>query len=85
MVLHCFSLETNYKLLSAVLSTAKVVGTAIPKEPAEQWKAAWQLSTGDELMIGGVSSSVSGLIFCVKNQAAESTVGLQFLFLHCLQ
>lgn len=53
-----------------------MVGTAIPKEPAEQWKAAWHLSTGDELMIGGVSSSVSGLSFCVKNQAAESTVKL---------
>ncbi|XP_062003284.1 uncharacterized protein LOC133720821 [Rosa rugosa] len=57
-------------------SPAKVVGTALPKEPAEQWKAAWHFSTGDELMIGGLPSSVSGLRFCLKNQAAESTVKL---------
>ncbi|XP_050273903.1 uncharacterized protein LOC126716900 isoform X2 [Quercus robur] len=47
----------------------KMVGTATPKEPPEQWKAAWKFSTGDELMIGWESStSTSGLSFCLKNQ-----------------
>ncbi|KAM3704735.1 hypothetical protein ACJW30_03G029700 [Castanea mollissima] len=47
----------------------KVGGTATPKEPPEQWKAAWDFSTGDELMIGWESStSASGLSFCLKNQ-----------------
>lgn len=59
----------------------KLVGTAIPKEPPEQWKAAWNFSTGDELMIRWeLSSSKSGLSFGLKNQAAESTVRWQFLF-----
>ncbi|XP_062178238.1 glycine-rich domain-containing protein 1 isoform X2 [Alnus glutinosa] len=47
----------------------KVVGTATPKEPPEQWKAAWKFSTGDELMIGWESStSLSSLSFCLGNQ-----------------
>ncbi|KAL0006106.1 hypothetical protein SO802_013667 [Lithocarpus litseifolius] len=47
----------------------KVVGTATPKEPPEQWKAAWKFSTGDELMIGWEScTSTSGLSFSLKNQ-----------------
>ncbi|XP_065636147.1 uncharacterized protein LOC112002117 isoform X3 [Quercus suber] len=47
----------------------KVVGTAMPKEPPEQWKAAWKFSTGDELMIGWESSTfTSGFSFCLKNQ-----------------
>ncbi|CAL2269069.1 unnamed protein product [Prunus armeniaca] len=55
----------------------KLVGTAIPKEPPEQWKAAWNFSTGDELMIQWeLSSSKSGLSFGLKNPAAESMVKL---------
>ncbi|XP_075660078.1 glycine-rich domain-containing protein 2 isoform X2 [Castanea sativa] len=47
----------------------KVVGTATPKEPPEQWKAAWKFSTGDEVMIGWESSTfTSGLSFSLKNQ-----------------
>lgn len=58
-------------------STEKVVGTAMPKELPEQWKAAWEFSTGDELRIQWESStSVSGLRFSLTNQASESTVGL---------
>lgn len=30
---------------------AKVVGTVTPKEPMEDWEAAWEFSTGDELCI----------------------------------
>ncbi|PON42631.1 Glycine-rich domain-containing protein-like [Parasponia andersonii] len=55
----------------------KVVGTATPKEPPEQWKSAWQFSTGDELMVRWESSMlISGLSFCLKNQSAESMVKL---------
>ncbi|KAL5565973.1 hypothetical protein UlMin_029137 [Ulmus minor] len=55
----------------------KVVGTATPKEPPEPWKAAWQFSTGDELMLRWESStSMPGLSFCLRNQAVESTVKL---------
>lgn len=57
-------------------STEKVVGTATPKEPPEQWKAAWYFSTGDELLLRwGSSISMSGLGFCLRSQATESTVG----------
>lgn len=50
----------------------KVVGTATPKEPPGQWKAAWNFSTGDELMIGWESSaSISGLSFCLGNQISQ--------------
>ncbi|KAM2625836.1 hypothetical protein TB1_032643 [Malus domestica] len=56
---------------------AKLVGTAISKEPLEQWTAAWNFSTGDELMIQwDLSSSISGLSFGIKSQDAESTVKL---------
>ncbi|EXB74688.1 hypothetical protein L484_003939 [Morus notabilis] len=55
----------------------KVVGTATPKEPSEQWKAAWQFLTGDELMVRWeASTSISGLSFFLRNQAAELTVKL---------
>ncbi|PON52544.1 Glycine-rich domain-containing protein-like [Trema orientale] len=55
----------------------KVVGTATPKKPPEQWKSAWQFSTGDELMVRWESSMlISGLSFCLKNQSAESMVKL---------
>ena len=63
-------------------STEKVVGTATPKEPLEEWKAAWKFSTGDELMIGCESSTfTSGLSFCLKNQMSpEPSVGGKFIF-----
>ncbi|XP_061363316.1 glycine-rich domain-containing protein 2 isoform X2 [Gastrolobium bilobum] len=56
----------------------KVVATATPKEPAEQWEAAWCFSTGDELIIQWESSlSVSGLTFSLRNQSSqESSVKL---------
>lgn len=60
--------------------TAKVVGTVTPKEPPEQWKATWYLSTGDELMIRWeTSTSLSDLGFNLRCQAAESSVGWDFL------
>ncbi|GLT90199.1 hypothetical protein SLE2022_081450 [Rubroshorea leprosula] len=56
----------------------KVVGTATPKEPPEQWQAAWHFSTGDELMISwGSSTSTSGMSFCLRNQTSlDSSVML---------
>ena len=63
-------------------STEKMVGMATPKEPPEQWKAAWKFSTGDELMIGWESSTfTSGLCFCLKNQLSpEPSVGGNLFF-----
>ncbi|KAL1225468.1 Glycine-rich domain-containing protein 1 [Cardamine amara subsp. amara] len=41
---------------------ANVVGTVMPKEPVEDWEAAWEFSTGDELSIRWDSSgSISEL------------------------
>ncbi|KAL1188088.1 hypothetical protein V5N11_003123 [Cardamine amara subsp. amara] len=41
---------------------AMVVGTVMPKEPVEDWEAAWEFSTGDELRIRWDSSgSISEL------------------------
>lgn len=37
-------------------STAKVVGTVTLKELVEDWEAAWEFSTGDELRIRWDSS-----------------------------
>ncbi|GLT37979.1 hypothetical protein SLA2020_122580 [Shorea laevis] len=56
----------------------KVVGTATPEEPPEQWQAAWHFSTGDELMISwGSSTSTSRMSFCLKNQTSlDSSVML---------
>ncbi|KAM6577902.1 hypothetical protein CsatB_029739 [Cannabis sativa] len=54
----------------------RVVGTATPKEASGQWKAAWQFSTGDELMLRWDSStSISRLSFCLTNKS-ESMVKL---------
>lgn len=40
----------------------KVVGTVTPKEPVEDWDAAWEFSSGDELFIRWDSSgSISEL------------------------
>ncbi|KAK7269386.1 hypothetical protein RIF29_22112 [Crotalaria pallida] len=56
----------------------KVVATATPKEPSEQWRSAWSFSTGDELIIQWESSlSVSGLTFSLRNETSpESSVKL---------
>ena len=83
--LFCASLRLNFKYFFLSLlpsSTEKMVGTATPKEPLEQWKAAWKFSTGDELMIGWEScTSTSGLSFCLKNQMSpEPSVGRKFMF-----
>ncbi|KAL4303511.1 hypothetical protein GQ457_10G013210 [Hibiscus cannabinus] len=52
----------------------KVVGTATPKESSDQWQAAWQLSTGDELVINlGSSTSSSGPSFCLKNRESSDS------------
>lgn len=66
-------------------STEKVVGTATPREPPEQWKAAWYFSTGDELLLRWESSpSLLGLSFCLRNQATESTVCWEFSLQACV-
>lgn len=54
------------------------MGTALPKEPPEQWDAAWQFSSGDELMLRLESStSKSGLSFSLRNQtSSDSSVKL---------
>ncbi|XP_038716413.1 uncharacterized protein LOC120009783 isoform X2 [Tripterygium wilfordii] len=57
---------------------AKVVGTATPKEPPEKCQAAWNFSTGDELLISWESStSVPGLRFTLINEMSpDSSVKL---------
>ncbi|KDO81775.1 hypothetical protein CISIN_1g014267mg [Citrus sinensis] len=53
----------------------KVVGTATPKEPTAECQAAWDFSTGDELMISWESSSLtSGLKFALKNAASPDSL-----------
>ncbi|TYI03072.1 hypothetical protein ES332_A11G311900v1 [Gossypium tomentosum] len=56
----------------------KVVGTATPKEPPQQWQAAWLFSTGDEFLINwGSSTSSSDLTFCLKiQQSSDSSIML---------
>lgn len=70
-------------MLSSLLpsSTEKVVGTATPKEATAECQAAWDFSTGDELMISWESSSLtSGLKFALKNAASpDSLVMSRFL------
>lgn len=64
-------------MLSSLLpsSTEKVVGTAAPKEPTAECQAAWDFSTGDELMINWESSpSTSGLKFTLKNTASPDSL-----------
>lgn len=56
--------------------TEKVVGTATPKQPLEELKAAWNFSTGDELMIQwDTSTPKPALSFSLTNPASESSVG----------
>ncbi|PSS28839.1 Glycine-rich domain-containing protein [Actinidia chinensis var. chinensis] len=53
---------------------AKVVGTATPIEPSEQWNASWKFSTGDELMIRWeASTSQSGLRCHLKTETSSDT------------
>uniref|UniRef100_A0A2C9VBW7 GRPD C-terminal domain-containing protein n=1 Tax=Manihot esculenta TaxID=3983 RepID=A0A2C9VBW7_MANES len=57
----------------------KVVGTATPKEPQENWQASWCFSTGEELLVSWQSPStlVCDLRFCLTNQTyPDSTVKL---------
>lgn len=50
-------------------STEKVVGTATPQEPPEEWQASWNISTGNELLIRWASpTSSSGLNFVIRNK-----------------
>lgn len=52
-----------------------MVGTATPKEPTAECQAAWDFSTGDELMISWESSSsTSGLKFTLKNAASPDSL-----------
>ncbi|KAG6588570.1 Glycine-rich domain-containing protein 1, partial [Cucurbita argyrosperma subsp. sororia] len=56
----------------------KVVGTATPKQPLEEWKAAWNFSTGDELIIQwDTSTPKPALTFSLTNPtSSESSVRL---------
>ncbi|XP_017248337.1 uncharacterized protein LOC108219410 isoform X2 [Daucus carota subsp. sativus] len=56
-----------YEAGSIGRAPAKVVGSAIPKEPPEGWQAAWCFSTGHELLVKyGSSTSISGLCLDLK-------------------
>ncbi|TYG96029.1 hypothetical protein ES288_A11G315200v1 [Gossypium darwinii] len=58
----------------------KVVGTATPKEPPQQWQAAWLFSTGDEFLINwGSSTSNSDLTFCLKIQQSSDSSQIMLL------
>ncbi|PNX96029.1 hypothetical protein L195_g019229 [Trifolium pratense] len=58
----------------------KVVATATPKEHAEQCKAVWLFSTGDELIIQWDSSlSISSLTFSLTNQTSPSELSVKLL------
>lgn len=60
----------------------KVVGTATPKEPSEQWNASWEFSTGDELMIQWESTSRKILSFDLKSKASpDAKVNRKYPFL----
>ncbi|CAH2046894.1 unnamed protein product [Thlaspi arvense] len=57
------------------LSTEKVVGTVTPKNPVEDWEAAWEFSTGDDLLIRwDASGSISEL--CLHSRKSDSQVKL---------
>lgn len=52
-----------------------MVGTATPKQPLEELKAAWNFSTGDELIIQwDTSTTKPSLSFSLTNPASESSV-----------
>ncbi|KAJ8772041.1 hypothetical protein K2173_027218 [Erythroxylum novogranatense] len=53
----------------------KVVGTATPIQPSENWQAAWRFSTGEEFLIGLESStSIPDLKFCLRNQSSPDSL-----------
>ncbi|KAG7023996.1 Glycine-rich domain-containing protein 1, partial [Cucurbita argyrosperma subsp. argyrosperma] len=55
----------------------KVVGTATPKQPLEEFKAAWKFSTGDELMVQwDTSTPKPAFSFVLTNPTSESSVRL---------
>ncbi|XP_012088966.1 glycine-rich domain-containing protein 1 isoform X2 [Jatropha curcas] len=57
----------------------KVVRTAIPKDPPENWQACWCFSTGEELLISWQSSSTSSCdlrLSLTSQQSQDSTVKL---------
>eukprot|EP00257_Ricinus_communis_P001851 XP_002512465.2 uncharacterized protein LOC8287121 [Ricinus communis] len=73
--------EGSWKYVAGSIGRApeKVVGTATPKEPPENWQASWCFSTGEKLLINWESSSTSSsdLRFCLINQASpDSTMKL---------
>lgn len=58
-----------------------MVGTATPKQPLEEWNAAWNFSTGDELKIQwDTSTSKPGISFSLTNPTSESSVGGHFMY-----
>ncbi|KAL3538209.1 hypothetical protein ACH5RR_001575 [Cinchona calisaya] len=63
----------SYVASSIGRTPEKVVGTAIPQEPPEEWQASWNFSTGNELFIRwqGSPSSNPGLNFDVKNKEPD--------------
>lgn len=58
----CETIAAYWLLCVYWSSTVKVVGTVTPKEPVEDWDAAWEFSSGDGLSIRWDSSgSISEL------------------------
>ncbi|XP_043815010.1 uncharacterized protein LOC110620867 isoform X2 [Manihot esculenta] len=53
----------------------KVVGTATPQEPPENWQASWSFSTGEEFLVSWQSPSTSlcDLRFCLINQTTPDS------------
>lgn len=69
-----------YEAGSIGRAPAKVVGSAIPKEPPEGWQASWCFSTGDELLVkNGSSASISGL--CLELKTPVRTVSWLWLLI----
>ncbi|GFZ07182.1 enolase [Actinidia rufa] len=65
----------SYVAGSIGLAPAKVVGTATPIKPSDQWNASWKFSTGDELMIRWeASTSESGLRCHLKTETSSDTM-----------
>nr|XP_027121629.1 uncharacterized protein LOC113738584 [Coffea arabica]XP_027123942.1 uncharacterized protein LOC113740592 [Coffea arabica] len=63
--------EGSWSYVSSSIGKApeKVVGTATPQEPPEEWQASWNISTGNELLIRWASpTSSSGLNFVIRNK-----------------
>ncbi|XP_027114744.1 uncharacterized protein [Coffea arabica] len=59
----------SYVASSIGKAPEKVVGTATPQEPPEEWQASWNISTGNELLIRwGSPTSSSGFNFVIRNK-----------------